>query len=142
MNRDQRVNAWGQLIAGIAWHESGWNARARVPTAGFDPVTGEVVMAEGLLQLGYVDSMWRDYCRFDWIGDRNLDIDDLNRTMINPRIHLECGIGILADQIERHGRVIINSGAYWAVLKQGHRHERIDAIRRMVMRIPECLDEN
>ena len=141
LNRDQRVNAWGQLIASIAWFESGWNPRARVeaPEMGVDPVTGDSVMAEGLLQLAYSDSMWREYCRFDWMGDRVLDNDDLNRTMINPRTHLECGIGILANQISRHNKIVIDRGAYWSVLKQGHRNERIDEIRQMVMRLPECI---
>lgn len=144
MNRDERVNAWAQLVASIAWFESGWNPRARMPDPrlGFDPVTGDTVIAEGLLQLGYSDSMWREYCRFDWYGDRALNDDDLNRTMINPRTHLECGVGILASQVERHGRIVIDSGAYWAVIKLNHRNQKIDGIRRMVMRLPMCLDES
>lgn len=143
LNRDQRVNAWGQLIAAIAWYESGWNPRARAVQAsfGYDRITGETVVAEGLFQLGYMDSLWRDYCDFDWNGDRALNEDDLNRTMINPRSQIRCTVGILADQIARHGRIVIPSGAYWSVLMEGHRNQRIDGIRRMVMRLPVCLGE-
>lgn len=141
LNRDERVNAWGQLMASIAWFESGWNPRAHVrePRLGFDAVTGEIVMAEGLFQLGYSDSMWREYCRFDWYGDRALDMGDLQRTMINPRYQIECSVGIMASQIKRHGRIVIDSGAYWAVIKDGHRNAKVDRIRAMVMRLPGCL---
>jgi len=143
LNRDQRVNAWAQLVAAIAWYESGWNPRARAvqPTFGYDKITGETVVAEGLFQLGYMDSLWRDYCEFDWNGDRALNDDDLNRTMINPRAQIKCTVGILADQVSRRGRIVINEGAYWSVLMDGHRNQRIDGIRRMVMRLPMCLDE-
>jgi hypothetical protein len=143
IDRDKRINAWGQLIAAIAWYESGWNPRARAvqPSFGLDRITGETVVAEGLFQLGYMDSLWRDYCDFDWYGDRVLNDDDLNRTMINPRSQIRCTVGILADQVARHGRIVIPHGAYWSVLMEGHRNQRIDGIRRMVSRMPGCLGE-
>lgn len=140
LNRDQKVNVWGQLIAAMSWYESGHNPKARVaePSLGIDPVTNEVVKAEGLMQLGYADTMWHSYCDFDWVQDRQFEESDSRKTTFDPYINLKCGIGILARQIEKHGKIVINRGAYWAVIKDGHRNSRIYGIQKIISQYDMC----
>ena len=140
LNRDQKVNVWGQLIAAMSWYESGHNPRAREAgfNLGIDPITNENIKAEGLLQLGYADTMWHTYCDFDWVQDRQFEDNDPRKTTFDPYINLKCGIGILARQIEKHGKIVINRGAYWAVIKDGHKNSRIYGIQKIVSQYDMC----
>ena len=140
LNRDQKVNVWGQLISAMSWYESGHNPKAAMlqSSLGVDPVTNETIKAEGLLQLGYADTMWHSYCDFDWVQDRQFEDHDSRKTTFDPYINLKCGIGILARQIEKHGKIIINRGAYWSVLKDGHKNCRIEGIKKIVSKYEMC----
>lgn len=140
LNRDERVNVWGQLIAAMAWYESGWNRKARYgePRLGIDQITNRMVHSEGLLQLGYADTMWHSYCDFDWTQDIQFEDNDGRKTIFDPYLNLSCGIGILTSQIRRTERIVLGEGAYWAVIKKGHRNEKIAGIRKMVMQLDMC----
>jgi hypothetical protein len=140
LNRDERVNVWGQLIAAMSWYESGHNPKARLPqpSLGIDPVTNQYTCAEGLLQLGYADTMWHSYCDFDWSQDIQFDITDGRKTTFDPYINLKCGIGILANQIDKYGKIVLTRGAYWSVLKDGHKNSRLEGIRKIVSNYEMC----
>jgi len=140
LNRDQKVNVWGQLIAAMSWYESGHNPKARFPqpSLGIDPITNKYTCAEGLLQLGYADTMWHSQCDFNWTQDIQFEENDSRKTTFDPYINLKCGIGILANQIQRHGKIILNRGAYWSVLKDGHKNSRLEGIRKIVIQYDMC----
>ena len=137
---EHRVNAWGKLIVGMAYYESGWSPTSRMTetTMGTDPITGKQVSSEGLLQLSYQDVQWAKYCEFDWSKDKNLSATDPKKTILDPYKNLSCGIKILAGQIDRTGEIMLKSGVYWAVLKEGGKYEKIDEIAGYVKRLSFC----
>ena len=59
-----------------------------------DSVTGMSGRTEGLLQLTYADAE-RYGCDFDWQTDRKLKANDPNKTILQPKNNLECGVKIL-----------------------------------------------
>lgn len=123
MPKEKKIILWGELISQMAKYESGWDPTSyyKETTMGIDPVTGEQVASQGALQLSYQDV--KNYpklkCRIDFSKDKGKALKDPSRTILDPFINLECGIGILATQIERKGKIILSSGLYWSVLREG-----------------------
>ena len=105
---------------------------------GEDPVTGQQVHSEGLLQLSYQDGRSWDFCKFDWGKDQHLSPTDPRKSIFDPYINLTCGLGILSRQIRRHGRIVLGKGAYWAVIKSTNKRNRIAEIRQIVQGLPFC----
>jgi hypothetical protein len=140
LNRNEKINFWGQLFASISYFESGWNptTRFKESTMGVDPVTNQPVYSEGLLQLSYQDTLWAKWCEFDWSKDRILNATDPKKSIFDPKKNLECGVGIMARQIRRTGNIILSSGAYWAVIKENGRYQKINQIANIVRRHAYC----
>lgn len=84
-----------------------------------DPVTGKIVRSEGLLQVSYWDEK-RYGCEFDWNKDKEMKADDPNKTILQPRNNLECGIKILQNQIIDQHKPLISRSSYWAPLQPGN----------------------
>lgn len=143
----QRIQIWGELISAMAYYESGWSPTSRMTetTMGTDPVTGKQVVSEGLLQLSYQDVpnygsvLKYPLCKIEWAKDESLSITDPKRTILDPYINLECGLRILANQIRKKGSVILSSGVYWAVLKDGGKYSKVDSIISMVAKTGLCI---
>lgn len=130
---------WGEFISAMAFYESNWNPYSQLTeiSLGVDSVTGKTVTSEGLLQLSYGDIRWAKWCNFNWEEDSKNN--PTVTTILNPKNNLECGIGILANQINHHHKIVLEKKAYWSILKINHKFQRIDAIRKMVVeRIPSC----
>lgn len=141
LNKMQKVNVWGQLIAGMAYYESGWKPTSRMQESTFDyldKVTGKSVYSEGLLQLSYGDIQWAPYCKFDWSKDKLLSATSPQKTILDPFINLDCGIRILADQVKRKKLIAMKSGVYWAVLKEEGKYTQIPNIKKVVQKISFC----
>jgi hypothetical protein len=141
LSEDQRVNFWGQLIAGMAKYESAWKPTSRMveSTMGTDPVTGRQVASEGLLQLSYQDQGNYDFdCGFDWSIDRNYSDSDARKTIFNPYKNLKCGIYILSRQLTRKRAITLTSGVYWAVLKKGGTYTKIPQISTITKKLAFC----
>lgn len=138
----QRINVWGQLFSAIAYFESTFipTARYQEPLSDLDPVTDLPIVSEGLLQLGYSDNLYHK-CEFNWIKDSSLDPTDQAKSIFNPYLNLGCGVKIMTDQIKKHGLIRINSGAYWAVIKVGHRNQKIKEIKRIVNTYSMCKSD-
>ncbi len=136
----QKVNVAGQLIAAMSKFESGFNplSRYQESTMGTDPITGQPVWSEGLLQLSYQDITGYPFCKFDWSLDKNLSPTDPKKTILDPYKNLDCGIRILAQQVKRKGFIVVGSGAYWAVIKDNGRYEKIDEIAALVNALNVC----
>ena len=131
---------WAELISAVAFHESGWKPTSRMkePGLGTDPVTGQTVWSEGLLQLSYQDTEWARFCRFDWNRDKDLAPNDPAKTILDPALNLDCGVRILAGQIHRTHFVVLASGVYWSVLKEGGNHTKVAEIAAMTKKLPFC----
>lgn len=140
LSREQKINFWGQLIAGIAYYESAWSPVSRMheTTMGTDSVTGQPVYSEGLLQLSYQDIQWSTYCPFDWNKDKYLAPTDPAKTILDPYKNLYCGIRILADQIASHKKIVLSSGVYWATLKSNGKYQQINGIAAMTKKLSFC----
>lgn len=140
--KEQQINVWGQIICMMAYYESNWkpNVRYVEHSLGIDPVTGRTNTSEGLLQVGYADSLYHK-CDFDWEKDKNLDDNDSKKTIFNPYLNLSCGVKILSKQLATHKALVINKGAYWSVIKEGHRNSKIPQIINAVSKFPPCILE-
>lgn len=136
----QKINFWGQLIAGMSYYESGWSpvSRMQETTMGTDPVTGKPVYSEGLLQLSYQDTQWARYCEFDWSKDKFLSPTDPKKTILDPYKNLRCGIKILAAQVNRKKEIALKTGVYWAVIREGGKYTKIPQITTIVKKLTFC----
>lgn len=137
---EQRAYFWTAFVSAFAYYESLWDPTARMveTSMGTDPVTGRQIASEGLLQLSYQDGQNHAYCNeFDWNADRKLASKDPRRTILDPLKNLSCGVQILNRQIERHGKILIDRGAYWAVLKP-KRKDRIAGIQKQLAALRFC----
>jgi hypothetical protein len=81
---------------------------------------------EGLLQLTYADAE-RYGCDFDWQSDRKLKANDPNKTILQPKNNLECGIKILDKQIIGQRRPLLYRAGYWSTLQPGRPSYRVFA---------------
>lgn len=140
LNDPQRANVWAQLFVAMARYESAYNPLSRMheTTMGTDPVTKKPVYSEGLLQLSYQDIKGQKFCKFDWSKDKNLSPTDPRKTILDPFINLHCGVGIMAKQVARTGKILLGSGAYWAVIKTNSKYQKINSIAAMVKSLPLC----
>jgi hypothetical protein len=122
---------WAYFFQALAGAEAGLDPTTRVrhtepEVAVRDKVTGRMVRSQGLLQLTYEDAR-RYGCDFDWKTDRKLKPDDPDKTILQPKNNLECGVKILAQQIiDMHKPLFSNSG-YWSTLRRGNPDYRMFA---------------
>jgi hypothetical protein len=142
LSTEERAWFWTALISGMAFYESGWDPTGRMQetTMGTDPVTGQPVYSEGLLQLSYQDRQGHPYCNeFDWSADRHLAPRDPRKTILNPEKNLSCGIQILNRQINKHRRIGIGKGAYWSVIKITKPRNKIPKIKVRLRSVAPCF---
>lgn len=140
LSTQERANVWSQLFVAMAKYESSYNPLSRMQetTMGTDPVTKKPVYSEGLLQLSYQDITGWSFCKFDWSKDKNLSPTDPRKTILDPYINLHCGVGIMAKQVARTGKIMVGSGAYWAVIKTNSKYQQINKIISMVKSMEMC----
>lgn len=133
LDKAQKINAMAEFVVAVAYYESGYNSLARMrEDLGTDKVTGQQVMSEGLLQLSYGDKLWAPWCEFDWARDRHLPIST-RRSILEPTKNLRCGLGIMANQINRHSSVVVrHPKSYWSVIADGHKNQKIFKIKQRV----------
>lgn len=139
LSKDQRIHVWGELFSSLAFYESGWNPHNDYTeaTLGIDKVTGLAVMSSGLLQLSYGDVLWAKWCPFNWERDRQ--IRSFLTSIHDPKNNLECGIGIMAYQIRKHGRITIDKGVYWSTLRAGSQRAKIGEVVKWIQEaLPFC----
>lgn len=129
-NADKRA-FWAYFFQALAGAEAGLDPTTRVrhtepEVAVRDDVTHRMVRSQGLLQLTYEDAK-RYGCDFDWDADKKLKPDDPEKTILQPKNNLECGVKILAKQIiDMHKPLRSNSG-YWSTLRLGNPDYRMFA---------------
>lgn len=142
LTNHERANFWGMLVSAMVKYESSFKPtlRYKESTMGTDPVTGQHVYSEGLLQLSYQDTQWASYCEFDWSKDKHLAADDPKKTIFDPYKNLSCGIKILARQVTRRGKIAVtgSEGAYWAVLIPNGKYTKVPEIAALTKKMPGC----
>lgn len=115
---------WAYFFQALAGAEACLDPTTRVKhpervVARIDPVTHMIVRSEGLLQVSYWDEK-RYGCDFDWEKDKKLKADDPDKTILQPKNNLECGIKILDNQIIDLHKPLITKKSYWAPLRPGN----------------------
>lgn len=146
LGRQDQLRFWVQLIAAMTKYESGFKPTTRYTetTMGTDRVTGQQIVSEGLLQLSYTDELnYRSVlpagvCDFDFEGDKRYALNDIRRSILDPKTNLTCGIGILNRQIERFNKIGVGSGAYWAVIKSSYSRNKLSEIQAITKSLPFC----
>jgi hypothetical protein len=114
---------WAYFFQALAGAEAGLKPTTRVrhtepEVAVKDKVTGRAVRSEGLLQLTYEDQQ-RYGCDFDWEHDKALPANDPEKTILQPKNNLECGVKILENQIIEQKKPLLSSTGYWSTLRPG-----------------------
>lgn len=147
LSKESRIEVWAEMFSAMALFESSWSPTSRYVETTFkekDPVTGEPVTSEGLLQMSYQDTVnyahWlgKGWCGFDWAKDKLLSRTDARKTIFDPKTNIGCAVKVMANQIERTGKVILSSGVYWAVLKDGGKYSQVKAITGRVAKMRGC----
>ncbi len=141
LSEEQKVSFWVYFVSAITKYESGFDplSRMREPGLGTDPVTGQHVSSEVLLQLSYQDSRNYSFCNvLDWNADRHLSPNDPRKTILDPFKNLSCGIRILDRQVQRHHLIAFGTGNYWSTLKPNGSHGQVAAIKALTHQILFC----
>jgi hypothetical protein len=121
MSETDRRAYWAYFFQALAGAEAGLepttNVRHTEPEVAVkDTVTKRMVRSEGLLQLTYMDAE-RYGCDFDWDKDRQLPEKDPDKTILQPKNNLECGIKIMRTQLIDRRKPVVSSASYWSTLQ-------------------------
>jgi len=141
LNEVQQLNVWGELISAVARFESSWNPcnRFKENFPKPDPITGELVVSEGLLQLSYQDVTSHPKLDglFDWEKDKLLGREDCSKTILDPFRNLTGGVIILSDQVQKYSKIILKS-PYWSTLRDPAtgKDTRVAEIKAMIKKLP------
>jgi hypothetical protein len=114
---------WAYFFQALAGAEAGLRSTADVhhtdpETAVVDGVSHRMVRSEGLLQLTFEDAD-RYGCDFDWAGDRTLAEHDPQKTILQPKNNLLCGVKILTNQLIDQRKPLLTPSSYWSTLRPG-----------------------
>jgi hypothetical protein len=115
---------WAYFFQALAGAEAGlkptMNVRhTQADVAVTDTVTRRIVRQEGLLLLTYMDAD-RYGCDFDWTHDKELHEHDPEKTILQPKNNLLCGIKILENQLVTRQEDLFKRKSYWMTLRPRH----------------------
>ncbi len=121
MSKGERRAFWAYFFQALAGAEAGLKPTADVHHTETevdvaDDVTHRPVHQEGLLQLTYMDSQ-RYGCDFDWEKDKGLAEHDPQKTILQPKNNLLCGIKILENQVVTRHEPLLSNQSYWSTLR-------------------------
>lgn len=120
LDERNKKQAWGELMVAVSYFESAWDPSTRY----FEKTMG--YYSEGLFQLSVVDEEW---------AKCGLTQDNI----LFPIPNIKCAVAIMARQIRKKHEVLLNKGMYWAVIREGGKYQKIDAIKsRIENSIPHC----
>ena len=114
---------WAYFFQALAGAEAGLRQTANVrhtepQVAVVDQVSHRMVRSEGLLQLTYQDADRYD-CDFDWDIDKTLPEHDPDKTILQPKNNLLCGVRILTNQLVEQRKPLLTRSSYWSTLRPG-----------------------
>jgi hypothetical protein len=122
MAEEDKLAFWAYFFQALAGAEAGLEPtiqakHSQPEMAVKDEVTGRQAWTWGL-QLTYEDQK-RYGCDFDWDRDKRLKVDDPERTILQPKNNLECGVKILDKQIIEKRKALLSGSGYWSTLRPG-----------------------
>lgn len=111
LDKNKKINAWGEFFVAIALYESGFNPK----TDYFEKTMG--YNSSGLFQLSYEDESWIK-CGFDRKA----------KNIHDPHVNTRCAVKIMARQVRLKQKVFVDKGVYWAVIKPNGKFQKIKQI--------------
>ena len=81
-------------------------------------MTHRTVRQQGLLQLTSMDADLYG-CDFDWDADKKLDEHDPDKTILQPKNNLMCGVRIMKNQLIDLHEPLLTAKSYWSTLRPG-----------------------
>lgn len=123
MAEDDKRAFWAYFFQALAGAEAGLKPTSQVKHSQpemmvKDEVSGREGRTSGLLQLTYEDEK-RYGCDFNWERDKTLKANDPERTILQPKNNLECGVKILEKQIIEKHKALLSGSGYWSTLRPG-----------------------
>jgi hypothetical protein len=123
MPEEDKRAFWAYFFQALAGAEAGLKPTVQVKHSQpemmvKDGVSGREGRTSGLLQLTYEDQK-RYGCDFDWERDKTLKANDPERTILQPKNNLECGVKILEKQIIEKHKALLSGSGYWSTLRPG-----------------------
>ncbi len=113
---------WAYFFQALSGAEASLNPRATVQHTDPLPAPNEkypvLGRTEGLLQLSYKDRK-RYGCDFDAQADSGLKVNSPDRTILDPKNNLTCGVKILVNQIIDQHKPLVTRSSYWVTLQPG-----------------------
>ncbi len=130
---------WAYFFQALAGAEAGLKPTTDVrhtepEVAVKDDVTKRMVRSEGLLQLTYMDAKRYD-CDFDWDADKTMKVKDPEKSILQPKNNLECGVKIMDNQLMTLRKPLLSSSSYWSTLRPGTKSFRVFA--KQMANVPE-----
>lgn len=153
LDRGGREKFWSSLLWAIAGPESARNRTSVYveTTMSTDPVTGQQVRSEGLLQLSYQDVPAYHYTEGDisWENDRSMALADYvnkvksgnpARTILNAYANLNLGLFIMNRLVTVHPSDLLETalGRYWSTMRAtGSSFKTV--LSGLKSRFPDCF---
>lgn len=113
MTVEAQKEFWGELFVAMAFYESAWKPDARY----FELTMG--YYSEGLFQVSVVDNSWSK-CGLT------------KETILQPLPNINCAVLLMSRQIRMYNEIVIQKGAYWAVIKDGNKYQKIKEIKSRI----------
>lgn len=112
LNANQKTEFWVHLFNGIARYESNWNLKATFDEEHFKNVRSGPInphtYSQGMFQLSYGSAsqgVYKNFCKFDWRGDRNKDVSDRTASIYDPKKQIDCAVGMMNYLVGRDGGI-------------------------------------
>jgi hypothetical protein len=146
----QRKEFYAHLLNGVARYESGFKTSLTFDEKTYtNPRSGRIRPdrhSQGLFQLSYSSASqrtYRNYCKFNYSRDKNKDLSNKSLTIYDPKLQIECAVGILNHWINKDGGISLGGknahrggGRFWSTLRTNNSKTKL--VRATLKRYTPC----
>lgn len=150
LTRGERKEFYAHLLNGFARYESGFKTNLTFDEQTYtNPRSGSIRpdrYSQGLFQISYSSAAqrpYRNFCRFDYNKDKHKDISNSGLTIYDPKLQMECAVGILNYWVSKDGGIGFSragdhrGGArFWSTLRDNSNKSRL--VRATLKRFKPC----
>lgn len=146
----ERKEFYAHLINAVGFQESGFKTNLTFDEKTYtNPRSGRIKpdrYSQGLFQISYTSAdqdAYKPACRFDYRRDKNKDISNSSLTIYDPKLQIECAVGILNHWVKKDGGLAFGGkgahrgGArFWSTLRTNSSKSRL--VRASMKRFKPC----
>jgi hypothetical protein len=150
LSSGERKEFYAHLINAVGFQESGFKTNLTFDEKTYtNPRSGRIKpdrYSQGLFQISYssaAQDAYRPACRFDYSRDRNKDISNSSLTIYDPKLQIECAVGILNHWVKKDGGLAFGGkgahrgGArFWSTLRSNSKKSKL--VRASLKRFKPC----